>query len=405
MYRVSDALRQQAWDNTLREQSLVRDIFVALTGTYIDEPRIMPADVIFDVQNSVTVGANSVTVGLLMNLSGAGTYGNTSLLGREEDQVVKNVQLYSNEVKHGVPTEQFGYYAWLKRPYNVVGMVQPQLSRWHMEERGFLIRTSLCELYSKNLTATPVALTQGINSSVYFAGVADSAQPAYSATLATYVGNISTVAAAITTTPTATNQLNINVLNSVASYAATTKQIEGINLNGETVYVMTIPSTQAIFMRDPQTTANGGALANVAQRSDTRGRDVNQAYVGFLFNWGPLMLIEDPRAPRVKITAGPAAVVFSYYEPGNTDNRAVPSSNVWDVSFLLGRAALGLFTMEQLHFEDEDQDYGRIKSIGAFANYGYNLMQYNDSTPDTPSDTTLRNQGSMLVFLLSKLTV
>jgi hypothetical protein len=107
----------------------------------------------------------------------------------------------------------------------------------------------------------------------------------------------------------------------------------------------------------------------------------------------------------VKITAGPAAVVFSYYEPGNTDNRAVPSSNVWDVSFLLGRAALGLFTMEQLHFEDEDQDYGRIKSIGAFANYGYNLMQYNDSTPDTPSDTTLRNQGSMLVFLLSKLTV
>jgi hypothetical protein len=404
MYRVSDALRQQAWDNTLREQSLVRDIFVALTGTYIDEPRIMPSDVIFDVQNSVTVGANSVTVGLLMNLSGSGTYGNTSLLGREEDQVVKNVQLYSNEVKHGVPTEQFGYYAWLKRPYNVVGMVQPQLSRWHMEERGFLIRTSLCELYSKNLVSSPVSLTQGINSSIYFAGVAAASQPVYSATLATYVQNIATIAAAITSSPTAANQLCLDVLNNVASYAATVKQIEGINLNGETVYVMTIPSTQAIFMRNPQTTANGGSLANIARDADVRDRNNNQSYVGFLFNWGPLMLIEDPRAPRVTITNSSATVTFSYYEPGNTDNRATPGTTVWDVSFLLGRAALGLFTMEQLHFEDEDQDYGRIKSIGAFANYGYNLMQYNDSTPETPSASTLRNQGSMLVLMLSKLT-
>jgi hypothetical protein len=312
--------------------------------------------------------------------------------------------LYSNEVKHGVPTEQFGIDAWRKRPYNVVGMAQPQLSKWHQEKRGFLIRTALCELYSDNLAANPVNLTQGVNPNVFFPGIAQASQPAYNSTLATYIGNISTVAATISNSPNADNQLNIDALNDIAYYAAVLKQIEGVNINGQTMYIQTIPSSQAIFMRDPTTTANGGSLANVAKDADVRGKGTNQAYTGFLFNWGPLMLIEDPRAPRVTITSGPAAMTFSYFEPGNTDNRATPGTTVFDVGFCLGKAALGQFTMEQLHFEDEDQDYGRVKSIGAFANYGYNLAVFNDSTPETPSSTTIRQQGSVLVFFLSSLT-
>ena len=51
--------------------------------------------------------------------------------------------------------------------------------------------------------------------------------------------------------------------------------------------------------------------------------------------------------------------------------------------------------MENLHFEDEIQDYQRNQGVGAFSTYGMQLMEFDQTTPD---DTSRHNKSSALVL-------
>jgi hypothetical protein len=380
-------LKMKAWQAKLQEESQIADVMVDLAGTYNGKKKTLPNNVIMDVSKDAKKGVSSVTVPILMDLSDSGTEGRDSLLGNEEDQAVKHVTLYAHNVRHGVPTEAYGLDAWEKEGYNLVGQVQGQLSKWHNAKEGFYMREAICEKYASNLTKAPVSKTQEINSNVYFVS-ATTSKVTFDTTLADFVTAID---AAAPTTPTAANQLSIAALNDISSIASVDEAIVPIEEGNKDMYILLVPSNQAKLLRD---STDSTQLANLFAGSDKRGNE-NKAINGELGIYHNLILVEDPRAPKVTVNT---TVVFSYRGPGSTDNRAANGTTVFDVCMLLGRGALGKLMLERLHFKEEVQDYESVVGVGAIATYGYQLIEFDE---DTETDTSRLNQSSILFLAAS----
>jgi hypothetical protein len=379
----------KAWQSKLVEQSTIRDVFTGLAGTYIGKTQEMPNSMIIDVSSQAKPGIDSVTIPLIMDLSGAGRIGRQSLLTYEEDQAVKFVTLYANNVKHAVPIEVYGIDAWHKKGYNLVGRVQPQLSKWHNEKEGLYMREAFCEGVSSNLVVAPTSQSKYINKNVYIIDTVVT-KVAYSATLATFRTAIDS---AVPTTPTAAHQINIDALNQIARILSVDEAMEPVERNGKDAYYLFIPSNQAQLLRD---STDSNQLAALYRDSDVRG-DGNKAINGELGVYNNMILIEDPRAPRVEVDT---TVTFGYKGPGTTDTRGAVGVTEFDVIMASGKGSMGKLTFEKLHFETEKQDYNSINGIGAVQTYGYQLIEFDD---ETPGDTTRINQNSALFLAASKL--
>ena len=146
------------WDNTLRRESLTRDIYQDFSGTFSDDKQALPNGII--AKKTLTSGSTKGTQGIILNLSGEETVGRAEQLGRSEDQETKELDVFSNDVSHAVNTERYGIYAHSKKAYGILELVQPQISLYHKELKGKYIREAFLERYSSNLLVAPTSLTQ-----------------------------------------------------------------------------------------------------------------------------------------------------------------------------------------------------------------------------------------------------
>jgi len=170
MLRIAGTiLQQQSWDNTLRRESLTRDIYSDFQGTFSDDKMTLPSGIIANVM--LAASKNNHIVGLLKNISGAGVTGREEQLGKEKDQQVKELNVFSNDVSQALNTERYGIDAHDKEAYRILEAVQPQLSLWHKEIRGKYIREALLERYSINLTVAPTSQTKRWNENIFIKGV------------------------------------------------------------------------------------------------------------------------------------------------------------------------------------------------------------------------------------------
>lgn len=382
MLRIAGSvLQQRSWDNLLRSESLTRDVYQDFQGTFADDKKTLPDGIIANV--NLSAGANNHTVGLLRNLSGEGTTGRTEQLGREIDQELKELQVYSNDVSQAVNTETYGIDAHDKEAYRILQRVQPQLSLWHKEIKGKYIREALLERYSANLLVAPTSLTKRWNENIIIKGVAFSAQPVYDSTNATYESNISTAAA----TAAATDQWDLHFLVALEYWITAIKMLEPMD-NGR--YVVTVPARQAVKLRDASAT---GSVANIYRDSHIQEAATN-AYRSYLGSYGVMDLFLDPRAPVVYDNAG--NITAFYKGAGRDDDRASGVGTAYDVSFVHGKAAAFCPQHEQMHFEEEIQNYRKVVGVGAFAGYGINRTVYDDIGAE--SDTSQINQNSAAIF-------
>jgi len=383
MLRIAGTqLQQRSWDNLLRSESLTRDPYQDFQGTFSDDKKMLPDGIIATMM--LAPGANNHTVGLLKNLSGAGVTGRTDQLGNEVDQEVKELQVYSNDVSHAVNTETYGIDAHDKAAYKILQRVQPQLSLWHKEIKGKYIREALLERYSVNLTVAPVSQTKRWNENIFVKGVALSAQPAYSATNATYESNISTALVA----GGASAAWDAHFLSVLNHWITAIKALEPMD-NGR--YAVTVPSRQSIGLRDASASAS---MAGLFKDSHIKEAATN-AYRWYLGSFGEMDLYEDPRAPVVG-DVGPGNLTAYYKGAGDDDDRNSASGTLYDVSFVHGKGSVFVPMHEQLHFEEEIQNYRKVVGVGAFAGYGVNRTVFDNIGSET--DTSEINQNSAAIF-------
>lgn len=382
MLRIAGTiLQQRSWDSILRSESLTRDVYQDFQGTFSDDKKMLPNGIMAIV--ALSAGANNHTIGLLKNLSGAGVTGQEEQLGEETDQELLEQQIFSNDVSNAVNTETYGIDAHDKSAYRILARVQPQLSLWHKEIKGKYIREALLEKYSSNLTVAPTSLTQGFNENILIKGVALSAQPAYDSTPATYIANISTALGLAG----AGDQWDVHFLSVLNHWVTAVKKIEPMD-NGR--YIVTVPSRQALILRD---VASSGSVANFFRDSHVAEAATN-AYRWYLGSFGELDLYEDPRAPVVGDNGG--VLTAGYKGAGSDDTRVGLAGVLFDVSFVHGKAAVWVAQHEQMHFEEEIQNYRKVVGVGAFAGYGVNRNVYDDLV--TPTDSSLINQNSAAIF-------
>jgi len=394
MYRPTTNLQQKRWDTKAVMETSVIDVLSDYSGNYDGKKRSMPNAVVikFDLK-----GKRAGVMTMLKKISGAGVTGRDVLIGNEQDQDTREQLVVANDVAQAIGTEQYGIDANEKSPYGLLPMVQPQLTDWMKEIRGQYMRQAALQKYSVNLTVAPHSLTQAWNENILVKNVvmtsaAANDQPDYqnSASAAAYLEEIGDALNAAGTT--AASNWDVRFLNRMIYWATVVKKIEPLD-NGK--YLVLVPSRQATLLKDPQATTSIAGLfinSNVLEFSNV-GKD---QYLG---DFGPLMLFEDPRAPIVKMTGadGSWALTAYYKGAGDDDDRAGVTGSVYDAGFLFGKGAIIEGEYESAHFEDELQNYGKIKGIGIAAGFGFQRSVWlNDSTSETRTKTI--NQSSMVLF-------
>jgi len=374
-------LEQTSWNNQLIMKSKTRDVYQDFAGTFSDNKKMLPNG----IQTTVNLGPSkhSHVVGLLLDIEGDGVMGRESQIGKEKDQELKELIVYSNDLSQAVNTQRYGIDAHDKKAYRVLEMVNPQLSLWHKEIEGKATREGLLQRYSSNLLVAPTNLVQRWNENIFIKGVTFANQPVYDSTNASYETNISGA-----TTGGSGGQWDVTFLNALIHEITVIKAIQPLDNER---YVVTVPSRQAMFLKDP---GSANSIAGLFKDSHVREAGEN-AYKYYLGSYGPMDLYEDPRAAVVNITAG--ALVAQYKGAGTDDTRySIGTGTDFDVSFVHGKGSYMKAIHEALHFEEEIQNYKKIVGVGAFTGYGINRTVFDDV--DSPSDTSQINQNSIAIF-------
>lgn len=375
--RVPDNLRQLNYDNQLKRAVEGEDIFSMFRGDIKGEGTL-PGTIIAVSKQS---GQVSKLMGLVKSLTGGGISGRNPVAGTEQRLEVLEFEAFANEFKEGVNVDKFGIDAVANKPYGLLEVAVPLLGEFMEKFKGTHRREALCQVFSSNLTEAPSSRTQHINSNFFVAGVAISAQPAYSDTLSTYATNINT---AVPDTALAANQLTPAAVKKAEQWVTSTKRIKPLK-DGK--YIFTVPTNQKYILMDEDT----GLGKHFSQSSKPE-----MALKGWIGTYGRFHFVEDTRSPMLTTTDGASSVLVFTYTTVD-DSRPVPGDDKWDISFILGADAMIELELEALHMEnDSTVEYGREKRTAAFANYGDQIIEWQDGTD------IKRNYGCAVVIAASE---
>lgn len=392
---INEALQKKVVDTKLRMDALVNDPLSNFSGSYNGTSKKAPIDATTIVVSSPDT--TTQTVGLVKALSGAGVQGRESAVGNEEEMSTLELKLYANSWGNAVSTETYGVDFVRQNAVKVYSQVQPELSRWAGQVMGMKKRQALNELYSYEQLAAPVSRVAGLNIN-YYAANANSLITR--GTLTTFQTNIADTVDAIAAAPS-NYTASIDMLNKLSRLAQTAWQIEPMILDGQESYLVILPFIQ--FEKLFGQNATPSSYTDLA-KFDSSAKIINGMSA---FKYSNLVIMADPRNSVVSSAAGSAAdLTFSYKNAGGAYN-TTPLANVASIGYLLGKGALFEMVNEDLHFENEIENYGRDKGIGAFCTKSWTLGQYytgGDFNPATDYGDTdyasanLRNKSSVVLL-------
>jgi len=373
------------WDLQLQEQTRQGDIFSDLAGLYVEGSRTLPSAIV--MQLPFRPGIYKHTIGLMLDLSGDGVNGRTDQEGSEEDQDLKYFVAYSNDYSHAVNSQQYGIDAHTKAAYKILERVTKQLGIWHKQKAGLKMRQALVEVVDDDLVVAPTSQTQGLNSNFFVKGAdVETEQPVYDSTLTDYVDNLGDAAEIASVT-----DWDVQFMTSVKHQMTAVFEIEPY-IDGR--YAVTIPAFQSSPLTD---VSISGSLANLQR--DTFVKEIaseawnNGSYIGSVNGTDYFV---DTAAPMMAFTGstGSWTVATTYRKMGGTDDRPT-SGTRYELGFGLGRSSLVWAEHEPTHMEDDPQNYGKRKGIGAFRGAGANLLEFDIGTK---TDTSRRNQNSCVLL-------
>lgn len=386
-YRIAngEALLQQTWDAALTEESQEGDILAGMTGTYSESNQKVPDSAIMRVM--LKAGANSHTVGLLMDLTGAGRQGaGVALTGFTESMDTRKFTVNANDVRHGVNLDNFGLYAHRNEPYKLMEAVNGQLSKWLSARRGKHMRQAVVEQCSDNLETSPTSLSSGWNKNILVKNVADSGQPAYDSTLAQHTANLNQALADAGTTSAA--NLDISFFTHLEYYASVIWKLKPM---ADGTYICLIPARQARYLKILDGTESISGL----MRTTLNDKIAAKAWDQTLPQIGKLKLMVDDRAPIINRNSSTGVLTAAYRDVGSTDDRSsytnAGANTVFDVGMVLGQGAIAETIAMKPRYDEDLTDIGRLKEVGLTTTYGFQVVEYDD---DTATDSTRKAQNA-----------
>jgi hypothetical protein len=402
---VEAELVLKAIDKKLQMESVLDDIFEDLGADVVgtgDEAKVVP-DAIFLKIGAQPTGTRQVTIPFLQALSGDPTIGPFTPVGREAKQNLKYATFKYQEYSFAVAHTAWGTTYNDMSVYGVFEKIQPQISQYMKEFHGQRIREALLLTHDSVLTTlnptggTPVE-EASFNKNWFISNTEVHLQPQYDSVLQDFVNTIGSVMVAAAsdhaTNPEAT-EISLNYLLALEYYATNYLKIDPIIVSGKKTYVVLIPSTQVQKLKSNTSGQLGDIYTSMVRSSEDEMR-----YTGVLGRVGSLLLVEDQRYPTLVRTDDGTnhTLTPTFVKPGNVDGRAkTPSGDErWDVGFLLGKAAVAELEVQPLHFETEEQNYGRDRGTGAFGESGISLVEY-DVDEGSVSDTSKENKGSIVL--------
>lgn len=392
-YRIAgtDALLQQTWEDILWEESQEQDIFTGLMGTFSDDDGNLPDAIVQRV--NLKPGSNQHTIGMILDLTGAGRQGaGINLVGYTETMVTRKFTVYANDVRHGVDTEQYGLFAHRNEAYGILKKVNPLLGKWIKGRKGKHIRESLLETISDNLVASPTSLTNKWNKNIFVKNAALTSQPTYDSTLATYQANI--VAALSSAGTSSSANIDTNFFTTLEYYVTNVWKLMSLD---DGTYIVTVPARQAVFLKQLQSSTSFAGL----QRLSLVQKYVDAAYGQYLMQFGKFHMIVDDRAPVVNWNTSTGVTTTAYRDVGSTDNRTAytntGNNRVFDVGFILGKAAVTETIAMKPRYDDDITDFNRLRSIGVSTTYGYQITEF-DADTATASTRKAQNAGVWMAY-------
>ena len=382
--QINANLIRQYWDTKLYNESLQRDVFSSLRTIFDHTSNIdIPGNSLtMEFNAEANNGYRTITLGFSNALQNTPREGDLqNQIGFEETLREKSMDAYYNEFSHAVAVWNYGiHYSSGTKPYGEnMDFATKKLGAFMEELAGLYYRQALLQRYSRNLTRSPVSVTQAWNNNWYVKNVSDANQPVYSTTLQTHTDNIANALIAAGTGANA--NLDARYLTAL-HHRATTQRWEPLDLPGGKGFVLTIPSAQKFHILDldrSDSTASGYFVPTHRWSDSERYMFPEGAALG---KWLNIYLVEDERAPTLSISgsASPFTLTPGYVEPGNNDGRDT-SSGARDVGFFLGKAPLVDLYPVKLHHKYDDYNYKKWEGKGAFGERGVQLRWYDAATP------------------------
>jgi hypothetical protein len=349
-------------------------------------------------KDGIDEGMKEVTLAMSLSLQNDAINGNASAyIGNEEQRRYQFATTYANDFANPLASFGFGIDKLAQNWLNVDKTDSALLSQWHGETKGLHVRQAYCETISENLEEAPISATAKFNPNMMLAEDLTSGTDVvngiitYDSTVGTYDDNI--VAAAVAATP-ADNHTTIAQIIELADVASQHFYIKPLMIDGKAMYKYVVAPEELRRLRNStiadsyaKNYIDGSALARVSAI-------VPEAELVI----GDIIVCQDIRNPTLQATGGNAS--FGYQLQGRRSSRhgtdySAGTVATMNVNVLCGAESLVDFTRDMVDFREQDDDYGRNKGELIRECSGMTLPIFDN---DTPTDTSVRYEGGLLVL-------
>ncbi len=298
-YGVNHNLAVKAWSRKLFQE--------ALKTTWMSKFIGKDSNAVIQQKDEISKGpGDRITIGLRMQLSGAGIEGDSTLEGNEEALATYSDNLLINQLRHAVRSG--GKMSEQRVPFSVREEARQGLTDWWADR----IDTALFHQFAGNTAISDTRYTGG------------NATTAPSTNNWVYANGLTTEAAVASATTSNIMKLSyIDVL--VEKAKLNSPMIRPVKVDGKDKYVMFLHPYQVTDLR--QNTNTGQWLDIQKAVFQGSGKD-NPIYQGSLGEYNGVVLHESPRVPA-GLTAGVYRAIFLGAQAGvlafgqdNSQNKA-----------------------------------------------------------------------------------
>lgn len=423
------ALRQQAWDKSLREDNTLDDVFNRLAlSVDVRMNNMEVPNTIYMKFEAPPTSTHRLTFAMTSPLKKAFQMGNAEdMLGNEEDLDLLHLTIRYNEIKKAVAHRGWGIdfndLSWT----GVYGTITPKFQKAYGELRGRRIREALMLTYAEELTKAPVSLKQQFNSNIFICNTALESMPVWDVTdltntagsvdalgfypSRTYSGANSYVEAiaaqmltASGTGSTSNAYMTVDDLAALELYVRTRLMLLPISIGtSKRGYLFLIPSDVAAYLTNPNESGSMGSIWK-----DTASLSAaEQSVPGMLGRYRSLWFIEDERAPTLTVSGSSGSYTLrpGFVQPGNNDDRnATAWSNtsgslnyVFEVGFVIGAGAIAEWIVNPLAYAKESTEYGKLLGKGSYTCGGIQLGRFDKDTPDDANNSAATAAGKTII--------
>ena len=384
--------------NARLRQQLKEEIFWSRFAGYTEvkmdsmgRKEYMPSGQPIEILNDfVNEGMDFMLVPMLLELTGAGIYGDKQLEGNEEAQDLYYNKVYINQVRNGIRSGGKMSNQRVKT-LNLLKAREPQLRRWLARVRDIQIAKTFYEGWSPHITATAANGGLYINSGAqrhhpnfFTAGSSTVSQVTWNATDATY--NSSIDAALDGLTDTSGDYLSIGVVEAMRVEVQKLNIKPMVTKDGYEFYPWVIHPNQGKQLRsDSDWKAAYQNAAKLMSKENPLFTGAMGEYAGFVF-YERLLGVMGATASADTVTYGA------------TNPLSAVDTNPKKCSIIFGSGAIQTGVAAKPFVKRGYYDYENIDGVSIGTICGDARGEYVDSTS---SKTAIINQSSCIVATYS----